>query len=342
MKKFTSVFVAVLAVAFAAGAGATPLTGSRVLPIRRAPASGRTKNAVIQATQAFGVGINLDVVGRLVGSGNTLFKTSVDIANNTNTTTQVDAYFVGLIGGQHVELDPVSITASGIVEQGAGTLSARTVFHSDDFIDALRAFGAISQADENGGILGSLLVVYNSPSNDLFFSDTGQGAVQARFYSTVGAGNGSLSGGTIGVSANGHELTGDEPTSLFGIARDTIGIAGTPQVYTNFFINNEGFPNAQGQPVVNPIQIRLTGYSPTTHAITGQSGLISIGDYETVAVGNVFQLVGGNLATDDTLVVFVDIVSGSSAISGLSSTNDNTTKDPSAAQLPRADWAHGR
>ncbi len=340
MKKFLSVFAALLV---AACAGAVPLSGSgsTVLPVRRAPAAGRSKNAAVPSA-AYGVGINLDVVGRLVGSGNTLFKTSVDIANNTNTTTQVDAYFVGLIGGQHVELDPVSITTGGIVTQGAGTLAGRGVFHSDDFIDDLRAFGVISQADEDGGILGSLLVVYNSPSNDLFFSDTGQGAVQARFYSTVAAGSGTLSGGTIGVSANGHELTSVEPTSLVGIARDTIGEANTPQVYSNFFINNEGFPDSTGHPIVSTVQIRLTGYSNSSHTITGQSGLITIGPYETVGIGNIFQLVNGNPSTDDTLVVYVDIVSGTSAISGLSSTNDNLTKDPSAVQLPRADWASGR
>jgi hypothetical protein len=55
----------------------------------------------------------------------------------------------------------------------------------------------------------------------------------------------------------------------------------------------------------------------------------------------VFDAVHGNHATDDTLIVFVDITSGNSAITGLSSLNDAGTKDPSAAQLRPADWSTG-
>jgi hypothetical protein len=342
MKKLLSILFALLVAGSAASAGATTLGGTPV-PIRRVPLAGRAKSAATLQASASGVGINLDVVGRLVGGGNTLFKTSVDIANNTNTPTQVDAYFAGIVSGVHTEPQALQVTAAGLVGPNSSSqLAAHSVFHTDDFIDDLRVAGLISQADEDAGILGSLLVIYNSPSAGLFNSTVGQGAVQARFYSTVAAGNGSLSGGTIGVSANGHELTGSEPTSLVGIARDTILIANTPQVYTNFFINNEGYPDSSGHPVVSTVQIRLTGYSNSTHSITGQSNPITIGQYETAVIGNIFQLLGGNLATDDTLIVFVDIISGNSAISGLSSTNDNTTKDPSGAQLRPADWSAGR
>ncbi len=282
---------------------------------------------------ASGVGINLDVVGRLNGTGGTVFKTSVDIANNTNTSTQVDAFFAANIGGQHTELTPFSVTARGLVRQGAGTLAEHSVFHTDDLIDAIRQLGLISQAQEDSGMVGSLFVVFNSPSSGLF-DHIGQGSVQARFYS-------SGFGGTVGVSANGHELTTSEPSSLVGIARDTRAEAGTPQVYTNFFINNEGFAG-NGSVVVNPVTIRLTGYLNSTGARAPIQPTYQIGNFETVGISDIFATLGVDNRSEDTLIVFVDIIGGRSAISGESSVNDSETKDPSAAQLRPANWAIGR
>lgn len=283
---------------------------------------------------ASGVGINLDVVGRLSGTGGTLFRTSIDIANNTDTSTQVDGYFVANIGGHHTELTPFSITASGLVRQGAGLLGARSVFHTDDFIDDLRAMSLITQSDETSGMIGSLLVVFDSPSSGLF-DHIGQGAVQARFYS-------SGFGGTLGVSASGHELTTTEPSSLVGIARDSRAETGTAQVYTNFFINNEGSVANDGSIVANPVTIRLTGYLNSTGARAPIQPTYTIGNFETIGVSDIFSALGVDNRTEDTVLVFVDIISGRSAISGESSTNDAETKDPSGAQLRPANWALGR
>ncbi|HET9794190.1 MAG TPA: hypothetical protein VFS34_06990 [Thermoanaerobaculia bacterium] len=337
MKKIASL-LAPLALAVAAmPAGAATLSNrSLAAPVHRGAAAVRrlaTTPAV--AHQATGVGINLDLVGRIPTS-DALFKTSIDIANNTNTDTQVDAYFSGLIGGSHVDII-VSITATGIVQQGASQLASLSVYHSDDFIDDLHNAGYITSTEESGSIIGSLFVIYDSPSAGLF-DQIGQGSVQARFYSTHS------DGGTIGVSANGHELTQSEPRSLVGIVHDTRGESGTPQLYTNFFVNNEGYAASDGSIVNNnglPIKIRLTGYSNATGQKTGQSSTISIGPFETVGLSKVSDIIRGS-STDDTFIVFVDIVDGDSAISGLSSTNDVLTLDPSAAQLRPADWSAGQ
>jgi len=331
MKKIASLLAPLALAVTAVPAGAASL--SSVPMVHRATGSAirRLSTSPAATPQASGVGLNVDVVGRIPATG-TLFKTAVDIANNTTSDTQVDAYFSGLIGGSHVDI-VVGITASGIVQQGAAQLAALSVFHSDDFIDDLRAAGYITQAEEGGTILGSLFVIYNSPSAGLF-DQIGQGSVQARFYSENDQ-------GTIGVSANGHELTESEPTSIVGIARDTQGEAGTPQLYTNFFINNEGYAASDGSIVANPVTVKLTGYSNSTGLKVGESSTIAIGPFETVGVSKVFDAVHGSHATDDTLIVFVDIVSGNSAISGLSSLNDVGTKDPSAAQLRPADWSAG-
>jgi hypothetical protein len=335
MKKIARLLAPLVSAGFAVSAGAAGITVPDVH--RSLSASTRRLAVTPQVAQAIGVGLNLDVVGRITAGGTT-FKTSVDIANNTTTDTQVDIYFSGtdLAHGTAIDIGPISVSAAGLVSQGADLLAHLSVFHSDDLIDDFRAAGLITQTEEDDGVLGSLFAIYNSPSAGLF-DQIGQGSVQARFYSAN-------ADGTIGVSANGHELTETEPTSLVGIVRDTVGPpseAGTPQVYTNFFINNEGFADTSGNIVANDVQVRLTGYSNHTGAKTGQTGLLSIGAFQTIGVSKVFDAVGGNHATDDTLIVFVDIVSGTSAISGLSSTNDAGTKDPSAAQLRPADWATG-
>ncbi len=338
MKKIASFLAPVAFAALAVPAGAASL--SSVPAVHRDSSSARrlstgpaaaARSTDVGLAQATGIGLNLDVVGRLPASG-TIFKTAIDFANNTNTGTQTDAYFEATIGGQDT-LIVTSVTTSGLVNQGAGTLDAFSVFHTDDFIDDLRQSGFITQAEEDGGILGSLLVIYNSPSAGLF-DQVGQGSVQARFYSEN-------ADGTIGVSANGHALTESEPPSVVGIARDTQGEPNTPQLYTNFFIDNEGFVKSDGTIQAEPVQVVLTGYSNSTGQITGHAGPFSIAAYNTIGVSNVFQAVGGNTATDDTLIVFVDITSGNSAISGLSSLNDAGTKDPSAAQLQPADWTAG-
>ena len=129
-----------------------------------------------------------------------------------------------------------------------------------------------------------------------------------------------------------------------GIARDTTGEANTPQVTTNFFINNEGYANATTGDIIHaPVTVTMSGFSNATGNPLPKTFTFPIGDFQTAVVGNIYTTLGANRATDgDSIVVFFDIASGNSAISGLSSTNDSVTKDPSAAQLRPADWTDGR
>jgi len=311
------------------------------LIVRRDPGAARARDASTQAASApaVGIGDEVDVVGRVVGGGETLFRTAVDVSNNTNTATQVDFYYDVLVGGVAVELVG-SLTDSGIVAQGTGTLGARSVFHSDDFVDDLRAAGAaipgnLTAAEEGAGVIGGMLVIFNSPRAGLF-DQVGQGSAQARFYS-------SGCSGTIGVSVAGHELTTTEPKSLVGIARDTRGEAGTPQLYTNFFVTNEGYVNASTHAfVANPVTLKLTWYN-SAGAVAGTYTLpAALGVGQTAVLGNVFALLGASPAAGDSIVVFIDVTSGDSGISGVASYNDNGSKDPSAAPFHRGTWTSGR
>lgn len=333
MKKIASLLAPLAIAALAVPVGA--VSGGSVPVVHRSAVRGARSLAAAApqvASAASGVGLNLDVAGRLSGGG-TLFRTAIDIANNTNTNTQVDAYFSGAtLTGSPIDVI-VSVAATGLADQGTVQLAGPSVFHSDDFIDDLKQLGLISQSEEDAGVLGSLFVIFDSPSAGLF-DQIGQGTVQGRFFSANDQ-------GTIGVSASGHELTTTEPTSLVGIVRNTVGEADTPQLYTNMYINNEGYALDNGQIQADDVQVRLTGYSNSTGNVTGQAGPYPIKAFNTIGVPKVWDLVHGS-STDDTLVVFVDIVSGNSAISGLTSTNDNGTKDPSGAQLRPADWPSGQ
>ena len=239
MKRLLSVLASLL---FATTALAAALSSSAPR-VRRSAAGSRARSAAsLASTIASGVGIQIDVVGRVIGGGNTLFRTAVDFSNNTNTATQVDFYFDAAIGGARVEFVG-SITAAGIVAQGTGLFAAHSVFHSEDFVDDMRLAGAavpgnLTINQENAGVLGSMLLIYDSPQVGLF-DQVGQGGATARFYS-VGC------GGTIGVSAAGHELTSTEPKTLVGVARDTLGVTNSPQLYTNYFITNEGYVSGSG------------------------------------------------------------------------------------------------
>lgn len=315
-------------------------TAASAAVVRRGPDASRVRAAAgLASAPAIGIGVEVDVVGRVIGGGNTLFRTAVDVANDTNAATQVDFYYDVLVGGVPVELVG-SLTDSGIVAQGTGTLGPRAVFHSDDFVDDLRAAGPaipgdLTSAEESAGVIGGMLVIFNSPHAGLF-DQVGQGSAQARFYSDG-------CNGTIGVSASGHELTTTEPKGLVGIARDTRGEAGTPQLYTNFFITNEGYVNPSTHAfVANPVTLKLTGYN-SAGAVTGTYTLpAALGVGETATVVNLFSLLGANPAQGDTLVVFAEITSGDSGISGLASVNDNDSKDPSASPLHRGTWSSGR
>jgi len=322
-----------LAASVFAAAASSAIAGPGAIPtVHRGQPAAIRRLSVTPAAAAFGVGINLDVCGRIQTSGG-LARTSIDIANNTNTATQVDAFFDGLVGGSATEI-VVGVTAAGLVAQGAQQLADHSVFHSDDFIDDLRAAGLITQAEENAGVLGSLFVIFNSPSAGLF-DQIGQGTVLGRFFTDH-------CGGTVGVSLTGHELTSSEPSSLVGVARDTTAESGVPTITTNFFINNEGFAGSGGAITVNPVRVQLTGFSNVTGNELPLHPQFDIGNFQTIPIGGVLKAVGGDPNVDDTIVVFVDIISGSSAISGDSSTNDVNSQDPSAAPLRPADWSAGR
>jgi hypothetical protein len=274
------------------------------------------------APVASGIGINLTAVARLVGGGGILFKTAVDVTNNTGTASQVDFYFDGTTGGAPVAVNGSVRNDGTLVAQGTGgDVAGHRNIHFDDFVDALVQAGMLPASVEADGVIGSTLFVFGG------FSKSGQGAVTARFYNDG-------CGGTLGQAINGREITTSEPTKLVVTARNTLGEADVPQLYTNLFINNTGLtPTGSGD--ASAIDVKVSAVSSKTGAAVGTPlPLSGINPGATVAI-NVFTSLAIP-ADEDTVLVTIQVTSGTSAIDAVAVAIDDATHDGTTTKAASA------
>jgi hypothetical protein len=271
-----------------------------------------TETEALASGPAVGLGVNLAAVGRLIGSGNLLFKTAVDVTNNTGTAAQIDFYFDGTSAGAPVAVDGSISSTGALVAQGAGgTVPGHRNVHFDDFVDALVQAGLLPASVEPSGVIGSTLFVFGG------FSKSGQGAVTARFYNDG-------CGGTVGQAINGREITTSEPTKLVVTARNTVGKAG-PQLYTNLFVNNTGL-TPTGTGAASAVDVLVSAFSGTTGNPVGTPYAIKgINPGATAVVGVFGQL--AIPASEDTVILTIDVTKGTSAIDAVAVGIDNTTHD---------------
>jgi hypothetical protein len=275
--------------------------------------------------KATGLGLNLPVVGRLIGGGNTLFATSIDVSNNAAQSTQVDFYFdaVDLVTQAPIVIDG-SIANGGLTAQGGGTLRSYSNAHFDDFVNALVEASMLPAATRDHGVLGSLLLVFNG------FDRRGQGSASARFYNELG-------GGTVGVALAAREVTTNEPTSLVATVRDTRGRPG-PQLYSNMFINNMGLTSAGGA-IAQPVTVEVSARANSSGQPVGVPILLSdIGPGQTASINQVLTALQVPASAEDTILVFARVTSGNAAIAGVISTVDAATRDGSLVEMSRADF----
>lgn len=295
-------------------------------------------SATAHAGAARGLAVNVPVVGRLNGANGILFKTAVDVSNNTGTAAQIDFYLVGTAASGAISVTGSISSAGTLVAQGAGGAArAHSNFHADDFVDALVKAGMIPASVESGNFLGSAHFVFNG------FTRSGQGSASANFYRDFAAGG---VAGTIGVSASGREITANEPLTLVGTFRSTLGKGG-PQVYSNLFVNNMGVTPVAVAPqctscapgaVPTPIDVKISAYSNKTGNPVGTPKTVTgIAPGQTIAFGPVLSALSVP-ADEDTVLVYVTVVSGNAAIQALAVQVDNGTHDSSSVDMRRADF----
>lgn len=273
---------------------------------------------LLTATQltaaARGLSINVPLIGRVTGAGNTLYRTSLDVSNNIAAQTIVDFYFDGRDNSGASVTATGSINNNGLVQAGQGALRGMTNAHFDDFIEALVQAGFISAQARDRGIVGSVLLVFDA------FGRRGDGSAVARFYSE-------LAGGTVGVSISGREITMDEPVALSGFVRDTRNQP-SGQQYANIFLNNTGLTRS-GAPA-GPVIVDVRAVSANSGAPIGRSISIDISPGQTATISDVSaQLQIGN----EPAIVIARVTTGDATIHGLVSTVDAVTRDGSVVYM---------
>jgi hypothetical protein len=300
--------------AAAVSRGGSPVEAARV------PARPQSANAA-----SSGLGVSLPLVARLIGAGPTLYISTVDVSNNAATAAQVDFYFNGV---NLKTSAPVAVTGSvsgtgALVAQGAGTpMRARSNAHFDDIIDSLVGAGMLPATIKDDGFIGSTLFVFNG------LTASGQGSATVRFYNTLG-------GGTVGQSLKGRELTTNEPQSLVATVRDSRGKPG-PQLYANIFINNTGV-TPTGAGTAGSVNVHVQAYANSTGQPVGTALDTAIGFGQTVGISDVVASLKIP-AGEDTLLVYVTVTSGTSAIAGVFAQVDVTTRDGTTTDMSRADF----
>jgi hypothetical protein len=268
----------------------------------------------METHSARGLSINVPLIGRVTGASNTLYRTSLDVSNNTAAQTLVDFYFDGRDNSGASVTATGSISNNGLVRSGEGVLRGMTNAHFDDFIESLAQAGFLSAQARDRGIVGSVLLVFDA------FGRRGDGSAAARFYSDA-------AGGTMGVSISGREITTDEPVALSGFVRDTRNQP-SGQQYANMFLNNTGLTRS-GEPA-GPVVVEVRAVSANSGAPIGRSITIDIASGQTATISDVSaQLQIGN----EPAIVFARVTAGDAAIHGLVSTVDAVTRDGSVVYM---------
>ena len=289
----------------------------------REPA-GRSLDAAEAA--ACGLGVNLPLVGRLIGAGPTLYTSTLDVSNNATSSAQVDFYLDGsnATSGAALSASGTISSAGELVPLGTGgSMRSRSNAHFDDFIEAAIQAGLLPSAVETDGFLGSVLFVFNG------FSKSGQGSATVRFYSAYG-------GGTIGQALKGHEISSNEPRALIAAFRDSRGQADAPQLYANMFVSNTGL-TPSGSLAAGSITVRLQAYANSSGQAIGTATNVTIGAGQTASISDVLhrlQVPSG----EGTVLVTATATSGTAAIAGVAVEIDNTTKDGSVVEMSRGDF----
>ncbi|HET7451773.1 MAG TPA: hypothetical protein VFL12_03475 [Thermoanaerobaculia bacterium] len=278
--------------------------------VRMSALPGQGKIVPEGSSSQSGIGYVEAVVGRLKG-GTILYSTSLDVWNFSGAAVTTPFEFRG---ADVVTGAAITFTGTFTLASGGGPLGAFNNVHFDDFIHAATQAGGITPGQENDGVIGSLLILFEG------VSDPSICGARARFSSQQ-------FGGTIGVTLLGHLFDGTETTAVMGVFSDTTTSPALPHLYSNVFLTNLGqFDSASGMFLTSDDTVVLTAYSATTGTQIGQPKTIALGTGRTASV-NLRDV--GVPAGAGRVIVIAKATSGHGLLLGVGSENDADTKDPS-------------
>lgn len=289
---------------------ASPLAAAPTRVVRRGAPAG----AVSPSTAAVSYSVEVPVVTRIVGTA--LFRTALDISNNTSSGTTSAPVVVRfqysynrVVGG---------VTSFFRTPVQTINLLAFDNFHSDDFVEYMGTLPGVLQPGAETSSFGTLLVTFeNLPS-----SQGWEGTVFARTYSQNPTG-----GGTVAIAYPGSLFFESANSTLVATIRDTQlapTVAGA--LRTNIGVRNTDI-RGTGQNVTVLLEFYdVTSGSPTNGQRVGS--VLTVPDLQPGEVrqlnniralaaipGNVtamlaFADVAGATATTPTIEGYVNILDG--------------------------------
>jgi hypothetical protein len=277
----------VLALAAAIPLQAESRTSGRGPRVVKRP--GASAAAVAPKATAASYSVQVNVVTRVQGTS--LFKTAIDITNNTDTdnVTADFQYCYNTSAG----------FAGCTTTSTIGPLFALDNFHQDDMVQYIGSLGLIDQNAQNSSF-GTLLVTFNGlPSNNGW-----EGTVTARTYSPVSTGT-----GTVAIAYPGSLFFESASLTLVGTTRDTQeNPTDAGSLRTNIGVTNTdifGF---------GPVNAQITYYDVTPNSPTAGQRVGDVVSVNNLAAGEVRQFNNVYVAHHipsgiDSVIAFIDVTS---------------------------------
>ena len=253
------------------------------------PGTSADAAAVAPKATADGYSVQVNVVTRVQGSS--LFKTAIDVTNNTETD------------GVTASFQYCYNTAAGF----AGCTTASTIgplhpldnFHQDDMVQYIGSLGLIDQNAQNSSF-GTLLVTFAGlPSHHGW-----EGTVTARTYSPVSTGS-----GTVAIAYPGSLFFESASLTLVGIIRDTTEHpTDAGALRTNLGVTNTDVAG------FGPVNAQITYYDVTPNSPTAGSRVGDVVNISNLAPGEVRQFnnvfITHHIPSGiDSCIAFIDVTS---------------------------------
>jgi hypothetical protein len=313
------------AVAFAAAAtmlSASLLSAAPTRVVRR----GASIRAEAASAPAVSYSVEVPVVTRVVGTA--LFRTAIDISNNTSATP-VAARFqysynrVNTDGTTSFFRTPIQTL----------NLLAFDNFHTDDFVQYLGTLPGALQPGADQSSFGTLLVTFEN----LLSGQGWEGTVFARTYSPNPTG-----AGTVAIAYPASLFFESANQTLVGTIRDTQLVTAPPagRLRTNIGIRNTDVRGSG-----NPVTVQLGFFDVTTGNTTNGQRVGNILTIPNLLPGEVRQLnnirAAAAIPADVTaMLVFADVVGATAAsptIEGYINILDGDTQDGAFFEMKCAD-----
>jgi hypothetical protein len=297
------------------------------LPLSATARSDEPNENGIEALQgiAAGLGVNVPLVGRLVGGGNTLYISTVDVTNNTATDAQVDFYLDGQDLASGAAISRVgSISSSGtLVAQGAGG-SCGTARTRTSRTSSTRWCRPAASRLRRVGRLHRLRPLRLQRLHEARPGLRHRALLQLLRRRLDRA-----------VAERARHRGGRVAGRRCGLSRLPVPVGGAAALRQP--VHQQHGTDSAGAGTSGSVTVRLQAYANSTGNPIGTAVDLTIGAGQTASVSDVLHRLGIP-AGEDTILVTATVTSGSAAIAGAAVQIDQTTKDGSVVEMNRGDF----